>query len=443
MRVVTLVPYRSDGGERDRLWQWCGARWQTQHPDWPIIAGASPEGPFNRSAAVNNAAAHDDGWDVAVLIDADVCANPDTVRAAVDIAHTTGRIVLPYTERIHLNKRGTAKVLAGYDGPWRTKELVETVYTQQDSCVVAIPRAVWDAVGGFDPLFVGWFGEDTAFNIAAAVLTGKPLLRLEGEVFHLWHAPAPRDTRPANATRLDAYWAARGNPDAIRVLLDEHHAPPVTFGPSRIPRIFHRSVPTETSEQVEQWWSGFQTLHPGWQFKTWRDPLDPADFPLTADLWPRCKSGAQRAGLVRLELLVTHGGVWVDSDMEPVRSFEPLMHLPAFAGWEDANCVPDAVLGAEPNHPAFVVALEKARCVIEGGGNAWSSGPGVTTEVLPNRDDVLLLGPSAFFAVHYLEKADLVSRPHPPEAFARHHWHGSWLSPQQKRSQERRQRRAP
>lgn len=439
MRVVALLPYRGDQGERDRLRIFCEARWVEQHPDYPIIEGQSPSGPFNRSAALNHAAAQTPDVDVFLLIDADVIANPDMVRAAVDIAHTTGRIVLPYTERIHLNKNGTEKVLAGYDGPWRVKQLVSTIYTKQDSCVVAVPRCVWETVGGFDEKFVDWFGEDTAFNIAAETLTGRPLVRLEAELFHLHHAPAAgaaktSTTRLANASRLDAYHAAAGDITAIRALLDEP-----TLAPTRIPRILHRTVPQETTEQVEAWWEGFRRLHPGWELRTHRDPMNPKDWPLTGDLWPRCANGAQKAGLIRLEALVTHGGVYADSDVEPLKSFEPLLQLPAFAGWEDETTVPDAVLGAEPRHPAFVLALEKARTVIEGGGDAWQSGPGVTTELLPGRDDVLLLPPGAFYPHHYLQK-NKADENGGPWVFARHHWHGSWLGPEQRKSIEKRQR---
>lgn len=435
MRVVTLVPYRPDA-ERDRLWAWCRARWEHHHPDWPIFLGASPDGPFNRSAAVNDAARNAGEWDVAVLIDADVAADPERVREAVQLAHNTGRVVLPYDERIHLNRTGTHKVLAGFDGSWRTRQFTEAIYRDQDSCVVCIPRSVWDEVGGFDENFVGWFGEDTAFNLAAETLTGLPVVRLEGELFHLHHRRAPdaakdAPTRIANERRLARYRCA--DRDAIRALLDDD------LPPTRIPRILFRTVPEQTTDEVEGWWAEFVRLHPGWDCRTYRDPLDPAEWPLTADLWSRCQNGAQLAGLVRLEGLVTHGGCYVDSDVKPYRSLEPLLHLPAFAGWEDETTLPDAVLGAAPHHPAFVACLEKARASIEGGGDAYQSGPMVTTEVLPNRDDVLTLPPGAFYPHHYLQK-NQAGKQIGPWVFAEHCWHHSWGSDAAKRSIERRQR---
>jgi hypothetical protein len=442
MNVSILVPRRADGGHRDRLWQFCKARWASQFPDWPIIEGHHDVGPFNRSAALNIAAAQAGPWDVAVIIDADVLAHPPSVAAAVDIAAATGRMVVSHDERVMLNKVGTEKVLAGFEGSWRDRRMVQTVYTDSVSCCVAVPRALWDLVGGFDERFVGWLAEDSAFEIAAVTLSGKPYVRLSSELFHLDHPLAPEaqsksnPRRLANAARLERYRAAAGDADAVRALLGE---PEPQASPTRIPRIIHRTVPAATSDQIEAWWARFADLHPGWTLHTWRDPLDPADWPLTGHAWKRCKSGAQRAGLIRLEAVVTYGGFYVDADMEPVRSLEPLTSCSAVAAWEDDRCVPDAFLACEPQHPAMVMAVEKAVAKVEAGSDAWNSGPGVTTELLPGRDDVLLLPPGSVYDVHYLEKAQL-DRPHPPWSFMRHHWHGSWLSDAQRRSIEKRQR---
>ena len=446
MNVVVLVPMRAGDPHRDRLWAFCRQRWEDGFRDWPIIEGHHNDGPFNRSAALNQAAAETQGWDVAVIIDADIIADAAAVLTAVEVAAATGRMVVSHHERVMLNKTGTEKVLGGYEGPWRARQMVERVYTDSVSCCVAVPRGLWDALGGFDERFAGWGYEDTAFELAAGTLTGKPYIRLASELFHLHHAVSPEagpksPTRIANADLLERYKAASGNEHAMRALLDERLLPAETVpaGQTRIPRILHRTVPAETSEQVEQWWARFQELHSGWECRTYREPMDPADWPLTGDLWDRCSTGAQKAGLIRLEALVTHGGVYVDSDVEPVRSFEPLLHCPAVAAWEDETTVPDAVMASEPNHPAFAIALEKARAVIEGGGDAYQSGPAVTTEVLPGRPDVLLLPPGAFYPHHYLQKNDATAN-EGPWVFCRHMWHGSWLTPTQRKSIDKRQR---
>jgi hypothetical protein len=207
-----------------------------------------------------------------------------------------------------------------------------------------------------------------------------------------------------------------------------------------IPRRLVRTVPAEPAPEAEAFWGRFGALHPGWELVTWRDPVPRRWFPTTWRLWDHCTSGAQRAGLIRLEDLALRGGVYVDSDVEPLRPLGPLLGAGCFAAWEDARVVPDAVLGAEAGHPAVLSCLSRALGVVAGGGGAWESGPGVTTAVLPGRDDVLLLPPGAFFPVHYREKHRLApgGPPDAPWAFAQHWWAGSWLTPEQKAQISRR-----
>lgn len=451
MNVAVLVPRRADGGVRDGLWAFARARWEDDHPDWPIHEGHHDDGPFNRAAAINRAAEAAGAWDVAVIIDADILIDPHAVRSTVDVAACTNALTVASPERWMLSQQGTTKILNGYTGSW--DNLVRTRYgTRSDprgaqcSCCIAVSRTLWDWVGGFDELHVGFGWEDVSFRRACEVMSGKATVYLAPHpIWHLAHPPSPEDRedgiyKMANAARAKRY--LEGDRAMVESLIAEHLAArtgAVTLNQTRIPRILHRTVPTDRPAEWDAWWARQQELHPGWRFMDWQEPLNPADWPMTADLWSRCANGAQKAGLLRLEMLITHGGVYCDGDVQPVRSFEPLLHVPAFAAWEDNRCVPDAVLGAEPNHPAFVVALEKARAAIEGGADAWHSGPGVTTEVLPNRDDVLLLAPGAFYPHHYLQK-NAATSDDGPWIFCRHMWSGSWLSPAQRASIGKRRR---
>lgn len=204
-----------------------------------------------------------------------------------------------------------------------------------------------------------------------------------------------------------------------------------------IPRRIIRSVPEHTTDEVEGWWKLAVDLHPGWEMVTFRDPIDPAMFPITAPVWPSATSGAQRAGLVRLEAVWATGGVWLDSDVELFQPLDRLLDLACFAAWEDADTVPDAVFGAEAGHPAIRLCLDEAIRRIQTdstdwrtGNGAWSTGPGVFTTILPGRDDVLLLPRETFYPYGYWEKhrrdEDFAAN---PNTFGAHHWHGSWVHP--------------
>lgn len=194
-----------------------------------------------------------------------------------------------------------------------------------------------------------------------------------------------------------------------------------------IPRNLIRTVPAQTSEQIEDWWERAVDLHQEWNCITYRDPIDRSLFPRTAHLWDQCPTGAQKAGLIRLEAVWTFGGVYIDSDVEPYRSFEPLRGLRAFAAWEDEKVIPDAVFGAEAHHPAIGHALEAAITLVELGRGPWDTGPGVFTDTMIERQDVTLFPPGIFYPVHYSVKRPFKgSFASQPWCYCRHWYHYSW-----------------
>jgi glycosyl transferase-like sugar-binding protein len=194
-----------------------------------------------------------------------------------------------------------------------------------------------------------------------------------------------------------------------------------------IPPRLVRTVPEHTTAQVEQWWDQACALHPHWEHVTLRDPIAREHFPLTARYWDRCESGAQMADLIRLEELWWRGGVYIDSDVEVYRSFEPLRRLTAFAGYDCVDYVPNAIMGFEPTHQALDEAIHKALALQSAG--TWAAGVGVTTEVFPAHDDVVLFPPGSFYPVFWRLK-DSVDwsrvQADNPWAYCAHHAHHSW-----------------
>lgn len=194
-----------------------------------------------------------------------------------------------------------------------------------------------------------------------------------------------------------------------------------------IPHRLIRVVPENTTDEVEKWWAQACALHPDWEHVTLRDPIDPELFPRTYDLWPTCKSGAQLADLVRIEELCRRGGVYIDSDVEVYRSFDPLLVNEGFAAYDCPDFIPNAILGFRPWHPALIDVLAMARERHHIG--TWDSGVYVTTEVFRDRADMLLLPPGALYPVFWRHK-DLVDwssvEKENPWAFAVHHAHHSW-----------------
>lgn len=197
-----------------------------------------------------------------------------------------------------------------------------------------------------------------------------------------------------------------------------------------IPRNLIRTVPAITTPKIEQWWQWTTEIHQDWEHITFRDPIDTSLFPISAPYWEQCRSGAQMAGLIRLEAVYNLGGVYVDSDFQAYRSFSPLLGLRAFAAYEDAWVVPDAVFGAEQRHPAILECLSIAIELVEMGRGAWDSGPGVFTDVLVRRQDVILFPPAVLYPYHYTVKNKPVAKQYHgtnPWTIGAHHWNASWV----------------
>lgn len=236
MKVVVLVPRRAGIEDRDRLWEFVSRWWATEHPEWTIHVGASPEGPFNRGAAINAAARAAGDWDIALVVDADVVADPAQVTAAVERAATTGRMTLAYSNYFALDDHTTAQILDGFNGDWRRG--VRTKMAHHCSSILAVPRALWDQAGGFDERCQGWGHDDVIFAHVCRVLGGG-IERVDGPVWHLFHKPSPeaRKDQPghrASAQLAKRYFAAvtpaacaeiiaeRAEPDAVVLVVLTH-----------------------------------------------------------------------------------------------------------------------------------------------------------------------------------------------------------------------------
>jgi hypothetical protein len=191
-----------------------------------------------------------------------------------------------------------------------------------------------------------------------------------------------------------------------------------------------RCVPEHVDPVFDGWWSDLAVLHPGWEMVTYADPIDPDDWPLTGHRHAECVAGAQLAGLIRLEDVYQRGGFYVDADVRPLRSFDPLRRYGCVAGFEDETWIADAVFGAEAHHPAIGAALSRAL------GMSMSEGPGATgpqsfTKALVGRTDVTLLPPSAFYPCFYTAKdecAGITAETH-PDSYCVHVWAFSWAAP--------------
>lgn len=218
MTVSVIVPYRSGCEWRARAWDYVRRRYQQHHPEWDLIEG-SCEGEWSKGAAVADALGHTDS-SVLVLADADSYTDPATMRQAVDRVHETGWVV-PHFKVFRLGIHGTNRVYRG--DPVHFGHTIRAAYVGlPGGGITVITRDAYEAVGGIDPRFLGWGGEDISFGWALDALIGPPL-RLEGDLWHLWHPhPAPRlRGSPESEALVARYTAARGEPLQMQALIEE------------------------------------------------------------------------------------------------------------------------------------------------------------------------------------------------------------------------------
>jgi len=193
-----------------------------------------------------------------------------------------------------------------------------------------------------------------------------------------------------------------------------------------IPRVFHRIwLGPPMPEAYERHWGHFAELHPGWEFRTWVDA--DLDWLANRDLFDQQPEMTAKADVARYEVLLKHGGVYVDCDTEPLRPFDDLLAHRAFAGYEDQRSIANGVIGAEPDHSAVRLLVEELPGFVakhHRDAPQQRTGPSFLTAMWKERDDVTLLPPVVFYPVHWRDKAKL-GGPYPDKSYAVSHWGGS------------------
>jgi mannosyltransferase OCH1-like enzyme len=128
-----------------------------------------------------------------------------------------------------------------------------------------------------------------------------------------------------------------------------------------IPRILHRiwfcpPMPAEFRDYGEQW----REVMPDWAHVLWTANSLPADMVNKSvfDAAPESDPHRWRSDVLRLEVLLQFGGVYVDADTQPLRPLDALLPgVGCFAAWspnrrkDGGEVLTNATLGAVPWHP--------------------------------------------------------------------------------------------
>lgn len=201
-----------------------------------------------------------------------------------------------------------------------------------------------------------------------------------------------------------------------------------------IPKVFHQiwlgSNPMP--DYAVLYAQGWLQHHPGWEMKLWTDgnipPLqNQKEFDEAEDM-------GRRPDILRYELLLAFGGIYLDIDMECQKNLEPLIrHAEAFVGREsdEGEFFGNAIIGCVPGHPFMQDVVQSIPESIRSNADRHTlmeavaeTGPWFLTQVVRRHPEVRRFGSPIFYPCHWSQwehRHDAY-----PDAYAVHRWGGTW-----------------
>lgn len=108
-------------------------------------------------------------------------------------------------------------------------------------------------------------------------------------------------------------------------------------------------LPSEVISYIESW----KKYCPDYEIVQW----DESNFNVNANVYAKqaydSKKWAFVSDYARLKVLVEHGGIYMDTDVELVKSLDAFLEHKAFSGFEKIDSIPTAVMGCEPGFELF------------------------------------------------------------------------------------------
>lgn len=127
-----------------------------------------------------------------------------------------------------------------------------------------------------------------------------------------------------------------------------------------IPKIIHycwfgkNPLPDTVRSYIETW----KKYCPDYQIKEWNETNFDIHSLLYVEQAYNNKKWAFVSDVARLNALVTEGGIYMDTDVEVVRSLDKLLQDKAFIGYEGTHYIATNIIGCEANHPFFKQFLD-------------------------------------------------------------------------------------
>ncbi|MDE3059517.1 MAG: hypothetical protein KGJ06_00715 [Pseudomonadota bacterium] len=190
-----------------------------------------------------------------------------------------------------------------------------------------------------------------------------------------------------------------------------------------IPKLFHyiwvgdRPLPDKARRFIED----AKRLHPDFEFRLWTEKELSLDSAFVQTAY-RDKAWAFVSDYCRFKILHEQGGIYLDTDMELLKSFAPLLDNKGFAGLNrQQDAIYCGVIGAIPGHKLMqaVVAAYDAL------GRERPTSPQMLTQVFKAVQPAdFTIYPHPYF--YPVEEGKKLSPQLLAQAYAIHHWDESW-----------------
>lgn len=177
---------------------------------------------------------------------------------------------------------------------------------------------------------------------------------------------------------------------------------------------------------------------PGYEIKEWDETNSPLDSDYARathaqGLWSRLSN------MIRLHALYTEGGIYLDTDVEAIKDFAPLLRHDCFLGFQleedQVDWVASGVIGSRAGHPFLKRCMVLTEGLFAATGEFYRS-PTVVTRVLREiglkKYGLQEVGGVTLYPVDYFYPYSWLDTYTPDciteNTYSVHHWEGTWMA---------------
>lgn len=209
-----------------------------------------------------------------------------------------------------------------------------------------------------------------------------------------------------------------------------------------IPKIIHycwlgdKPLPENAKKCIRSW----KKYCPDYEIRRWTEK----DFDLNINTYTKqaseAKAWAFASDYIRLWIIYNYGGIYLDTDVQIIKNFDPLLNNTAFAGTEDTKFVALGLgFGAEAGNKIIAEHMQQYNDLVftyEDGTYNKTPIPYYTTEVLKKHgfipgkkeiqrlDNILIYPPEYFCPKDFETGITKLTK----NTFSIHHFDASWYS---------------